>query len=772
MNIEKVAVIGAGVMGAGIAGHITNAGIPVFLLDIVPKDAKNRNLIAESAIGKLAKANPAPFMHKKNARLITPGNIEDHLHLLSDVDWVIEAVIENPEIKHSLYKKLDEVCSENTLISSNTSTLPLSLLTHGFSEHFQKRFMITHFFNPPRYMRLLELVSGPHTRSEMVEAISHFADIKLGKGCVNCKDTPGFIANRIGIYWILCGLIEAFKRGITVDEADAVMSAPMGIPKTGVFGLLDLVGLDLMPHIMKSMKHSIPGEDAFHQIDQIPDLVEQLIADGYTGRKGKGGFYRLNKLSGKRIKESIDLTSGEYHPSTRPKLDSVAAAKKEGLKTLFTFNDKTGEYAWQVMSNTLAYSASLIPEISENISDIDKAMRLGFNWKQGPFELLDEIGIIWFTEKLKKEGRPVPALLNSGKPMYKMEADQPFRLDLSDTYQAIASEEGVINLSRIKVRRPAVLANPSASLWDIGEGVACLEFHTKMNTLDMDVMELIQHSLVKVEKEFSALVIYNDGENFSAGANLGLLMTAIHEGNWSAVEELIRQGQQTYKALKYSPFPVVGAPSGLALGGGCEILLHCDAIQAHSELYIGLVETGVGIVPGWGGCKEYLRRCLQQPRRPGGPIPPVVKSFETIGMAKVSTSAFEAKDLLFLSRSDSITMNRDRLLADAKTKALSLARDYKPPEPDEYKLPGKTARILLSMATKAFRLTGKVTAYDVQVAQELAFVLSGGNSDITEPITEDTVLELERQAFMQLVKQPETLARLDHMLKTGKPLRN
>jgi 3-hydroxyacyl-CoA dehydrogenase len=768
MNIEKVAVIGAGVMGASIAAHISNAGIPVYLLDIIPENSASRSIIAEAAINKMLIAEPAPFMHKNNARLITPGNIEDHLQWLADADWIIEAVIEHPQIKKSLYQKLESVCRQDCLISSNTSTLPLSLLVEDMPDSFKERFMIAHFFNPPRYMRLLELVNGPQTRPELVAAISRFADIKLGKDCVSCKDTPGFIGNRIGIYWLQCGLLEAIALGLTVEQADAVMSA-FDIPKTGIFGLMDLVGLDLIPHILKSMKLALPPEDAFHQVNQLPDLVQNMIDEGYTGRKGKGGFYRLNE---ERVKESIDLNTGEYSRSEKPALDAIHKAKKAGFQAVFTCPDLTAFYAWRVMSKTLSYAASLVPEIADDIVAIDAAMREGYNWKCGPFELLDQIGVAWFVDKLRAENMTVPTLLAGKRPLYKASSGKLTFTGLSGNYLPVHRAEGVLLLSDVKLQNPAILNNPSASLWDIGDGVACLEFHSKMNTLDMETLTLIGQSIDKVDSEFSALVIHNEGENFSAGANLGLLMQAIHNSDWSAVEQLVIQGQQTYKALKYAPFPVVGAPSGLALGGGCEILLHCDAIQAHAELYIGLVETGVGLIPGWGGCKEYLRRWLALPKRPGGPIPPIVKAFETIGMGKVSKSAVEANELLFLAHSDGITMNKNRLLADAKEKVLSLGNNYITPQPCVYPMPGKTAKILLSMGIRAFHLLGKATDYDVEVSEKLAFVLSGGNSDITSPLTEDDMLALELEAFLALVKQPGTLARLEHMLKTGRPLRN
>lgn len=772
MNIQKVGVIGAGVMGASIAAHITNAGIPVYLLDIVPEGASNRNGIAENAVKKLLESDPAPFMDKNNARLITTGNIEDHLHWLADADWVIEAVVENPQIKQSLYQKLEAVCKADCLISSNTSTLPLALLVKDMPDSFKRRFMITHFFNPPRYMRLLELVSSPVTDPELVTAVGQFADIKLGKNCVACKDTPGFIGNRIGIYWLLYGLLDAIENGITVEQADAVMSAPFAIPKTGIFGLLDLVGLDLIPSILKGMKLALPPQDAFHEVNHLPDIVQKMIADGYTGRKGKGGFYRLNKVDGTRIKESINLVTGDYSKSEKADLSAIKDAQKASLQALLSHPVPVAQYVWRVLSHTIIYAASLVPEISDDITGIDAAMRDGYNWKFGPFELLDQIGVPWFVDKLKSENRPIPLLLASNSSMYSTSSGKLEFVDLAGQYYPVRRAEGVLLLSDIKQGSKPLLQNGSASLWDIGDGVACLEFHSKMNTLDMDSMAMINQSIATVSKDFKALVIHNDAENFSAGANLGLLMKAIHESDWPAVEQLINQGQQTYQRLKYAPFPVVAAPSGLALGGGCEILLHCDAVQAHAELYMGLVEVGVGLIPGWGGCKEYLRRCLSQPKRPGGPIPPIIKAFQTIGLASVSKSAFDAKELLYLGSGDSITMNKDRLLADAKTKALALSKDYAPPLPYLYAMPGKTAKVLMDMGIKAFRLIGKATEYDAVVSGQLAHVLSGGDCDLTQPLTENDILTLELEAFVALVKQQGTLDRLGYMLKTGKPLRN
>ncbi|MCU0734270.1 MAG: 3-hydroxyacyl-CoA dehydrogenase NAD-binding domain-containing protein [Methylotetracoccus sp.] len=771
-NIQRAAVIGAGVMGAGIAAHLANAGVPVQLLDIVPHDASDRNVIAETAIAKLLKAEPPALMRRSDAALITAGNVEDHLERLADVDWVVEAVIEDPAVKQAVFEKLDAVCRPDALISSNTSTLPLALLSRKMPEAFRRRFMITHFFNPPRYMRLLELVADPALQPELLKAIQQFADVRLGKTGVLCKDAPGFVANRIGTFWLQCGLLEAIELDLTVEEADAALSTPFGIPKTGIFGLYDLIGLELLPQVLAFLRRALPAADAFHRIDRIPPLIEKMIAAGQTGRKGKGGFYRWQREGERDFKESIDLHSGVYRRSEKPQLAVSPSATPEPVRAWLSGDDKTGRYAWRVMSRTLAYSAGLIPEIADDITVIDTTMRLGYNWTYGPFELLDRIGVEWFVGRLRAEGCEIPPLLQAGDPLYRIEAVQKLFRDPAGGYRPVRRPEGALSLADAKRQRPVLRENASASLWDIGNGVACLEFHSKMNALDMDTMTLIRQGIDLVGDRFCALVIYNEGTHFSAGANLSLLVQAIHAEDWDGIERMLCAGQTTYQALKYAPFPVVGAPSGLALGGGCEILLHCDAIQTHAELYAGLVETGVGLIPGWGGCKEYLRRQLEHKRRPGGPIPAMAKALETIGRATVSQSAFEAQERLFLARSDGITMNRDRVLADAKAKALSLCPNYAPPRPGAYALPGRTGWCAADLGIKTLRLVGKITAYDAEVARQLAYVLSGGGGDITHPLSEDDVLALEREAFHRLVRQPGTLQRLEHMLRTGKPLRN
>jgi len=773
-EIGSVAVIGAGVMGAGIAAHIANAGIPVKLLDIVPKDAQNRNAIAVGAIEKMLKADPAPFMHPRIASLITPGNIEDDLAGLADCDWIIEAVIERLDIKQDLYRKLDAVRKSGSIVSSNTSTIPLATLTRDLPETFAGDFLITHFFNPPRYMRLLEIVTSEKTRAEAAETIRAFADVKLGKSVVDCNDTPGFIANRIGTYWLQCAVVDAMDNGITIEEADAVIGRPMGIPNTGVFGLIDLVGLDLMPHVLNGLATALPQTDAFHAIYREPDLIKKMIADGYTGRKGKGGFYRLNTEGGGRVKEAVDLATGAYAPAARPKLKSVAAGNKKGLRAMVEYPDHTGQYGWRVISKTLAYAASLVPEIGDDIAGIDEAMRLGYNWRFGPFELIDKLGAGWFSTRLRAEGAAVPPILAAaeGASFYRTLNGQRQYLTLDGAYRDLQRPAGVVMLSDIKLRGKPVESNRSASLWNIGDGILCLEFHTKMNALGPGVLSMIRKAIEIIPGRYKGLVVYNESSNFSVGANIGLLWILALLRLSPLIRWVVGTGQETYKQLKYAPFPVVGAPSGMALGGGCEILLHCDAVQAHAETYTGLVEVGVGIIPGWGGCKELLTRWWKDANRPKGPMPVVTKAFETISLAKVAKSAVEARDYLFLLPDDGITMNRYRLLADAKARALALADGYTPPRPVEISLPGPSARVGLEMAVDGFRKRGLATAHDVNVSGALAIVLSGGDTDIVDTVTEDDLLALERRELTRLTRFPETIARVRHMLKTGRPLRN
>lgn len=760
-SIRKAAVIGAGTMGAAIAAQFANAGVPVLLLDIVKDGTPNRNALAEGAIAKMLKTDPAPFMSSRAAKLVTPGNLEDDLGQLSSCDWIVEAIIERLDLKQALYKKIDAVRKPGSAVSSNTSTIPLAKLTEGMPESFKRDFLITHFFNPPRYMRLLELVSGPETDAKLAQNVARFADLMLGKSVVSAKDSPGFIANRLGVFWLQTGVVEAMELGLTVEEADAIMSRPFGIPKTGIFGLIDLVGLDLMPHINASLAGSLPQSDAFHATNKDMPLIKTMIAEGNIGRKGKGGFYR----KGAKGREAIDLTSGAYRPVRK-----ASTPDGRDLRKLL----EGSAYAWRVMGPTLAYAASLLPEAADDVHAIDEAMRLGYNWKLGPFELIDKIGADWLAEKLAKDGMKVPALLDAarGQSFYKLDGAKRLYLGLDDAYHELHRPEGVLMLEDIKRATKPLLKNASASLWDIGDGVLCFELTSKSNSWDAQNLELLGKAIELVPQNHKALVIYNEGAHFSVGANLGLALFAANIAAWGEIEKLVANGQKIFKALKYAPFPSVAAPFGMALGGGCEIVLHAAAVQAHAETYIGLVECGVGLVPAWGGCSEMLARYQAAKTMPKGPMPAAAKVFEMVSTATVSKSAANAKELLFLREGDGITMNRYRLLADAKAKALAMVEGYAAPEPPTYQLPGEDGRVGFGMAVKEFRKKGLATAYDEVVAGELATVLSGGEADLIDRPSEADILALERGAFTRLIRKDGTLARIETMLSTGKPLRN
>jgi 3-hydroxyacyl-CoA dehydrogenase len=781
MEIRSAAVIGSGVMGSGIAAHIANAGVPVLLLDIVPDAARggnDRSVLARTAVERMLKADPAPFMTAKAARLVTPGNLEDDLPKLAEVDWIVEAVLEDPKVKHATYAKVDAHRKAGSVVSSNTSTIPLGNLVEGQTDAFRRDFCITHFFNPPRYMRLLEIVEGPETRADAVAALTRFCDVALGKGVVRCKDTPGFIANRIGTFWIQAAVNAAFEHGLTVEEADAVGGRPMGIPKTGVFGLMDLVGIDLMPLIAKSFERTLPEGDAYRRIYRQYDLIDRMIADGFTGRKGKGGFFRMEKgPDGSRTKLAVDLETGGYRPAEkRVTLESVEAGKK-GLRALVEHPDRGGRFARDVLFRTLAYAADLVPEIADDVVAVDEAMRLGYAWRRGPFEMIDQLGTAWFADALKAAGEPVPRMLGvaAGRPFYEVRDGRLFFLGTDGDYRPLERPDGVLLLSDVKRASKPVAKNGSAALWDIGDGVLCLEFTSKMNSIDPDIMAMLGKATGIIgdgKDRWKALVIHNEGDNFSVGANLGLALFAVNIGLWPQVEEMVAGGQQAYRALKFAPFPTVAAPSGMALGGACELLMHSSAVQAHAETYTGLVEVGVGVIPGWGGCKELLIR-LSEAKGPKGPMPTVSRAFQTIGTAQVAKSAAEAKEIGYLRPTDGITMNRDRLLFDAKRKALELAADYSPPEPRELRLPGAGGRAAMMLAVRDFRIQGKATPHDKVVSAALATVLSGGEgADLSKPVPEDAILEAERAEFMRLLRTPATLARVEHMLETGRPLRN
>jgi len=804
-EINRVAVIGSGVMGGGIAAQITNAGVPVLLLDVVPEGAEDRHILAKSAVAKMLKSDPAPFMHNKNAALITVGNIEDDIEKLGECDWIIEVVLEDLTVKHAVYKKIARYRKAGSIVTSNTSTIPLAKLTDGMDEAMARDFMITHFFNPPRYMRLLEIVKSDKTRADAVTTIESFADIRLGKGVVHCHDTPGFIANRILTFWIQKSVNAALDHKISVETVDAVMSKPIGVPKTGVFGLIDLVGVDLMPYLSKSLLATLPENDDYRKIYRDIPFITQMIMAGYNGRKGKGGFYRLSPdTKANKEKQAVDFTLDgfdeniSYRKADKPKSAAVVASRS-GLRALLESDDSAGRYAKEVLVHTLAYAASLVPQIADTVYDVDRAMQWGCNWKFGPFEMIDQLGTAWFVAELEKADMVIPEILEKigGGSFYKVEKGQKHYFGTDGQYHAIHRGEGVLLLEDIKLRSNAVFKTSSAALWDIDDGVLCLEFTGKMNALDEQVFEVINHAIKLIgdgQGDYKALVIYNEGAHFSAGANLGVAIFAMNIAMFAQIEEFVAGGQKAYMALKHAPFPVVSAPSGFAFGGGCEILLHSDHVQLHAETYTGLVEVGVGLIPGWGGCKELILRYQEKERKnyarhisqvdlkgekqlwfspENTPMGAVRKVFEIIGTATVAKSGQEAKEIYFRD-TDGVTMNRDRLLFDAKAKALALIDGYMPPEKrDDIRLPGPSGKMALDMAVADLVKSGRASPYDKIVCDSLARVLSGGDKgDWTHPMSDDDIIRLERAEFTKLVRNEGTMNRIEHMLSTGKPLRN
>ena len=776
-TIKKVAVIGSGVMGSGIAAHCANAGCEVLLLDIVDDESSDRSIIAKNAIKYMHKSNPEMLMQRKNSKLITPGNIDDDLHKLIDCDWVIEVIIENLDIKKKLYKKLAQNIGKDTILSSNTSTIPRSELITDMTTDLASRFLITHFFNPPRYLPLLEVVSSPEVNADVLDRFCTFADIDLGKRVTICNDSPGFIGNRLGIYFIQRAYKATIDHGLSIEQADAMLGRPIGLPKTAVFALMDLVGIDLIPHVTGSLISHLGENDPFHKIAGVgKDTITSMIDEGYTGRKGKGGFYRLNRENGKKIKEARSLITGEYKTAKRKAGFSSAKMGKRGIAEIMDCDDKGAEFVSDVLLDSLSYAAYIVPEVSEDIYAIDGAMKVGYNWKKGPFEMMDAIGPKSMVNRLKDSNKSVPpflALAAEKGMFYGIDSGEITRLSPNGEMVIIERNEDTLTVADLKRRGKPLKRNGSASIWDMGDQVLLVEYHTKMNAMDPMNMEMLLNAVDMAENEgWKGIVIGNDAANFCAGANLGLALFAANLAAWKDLDDFIGLGQDTYQTLKFSEVPIIAASAGLCLGGGAEVLMHCDAVQAHSESYVGLVEVGVGIIPAWGGCKEYLGRVKEFGLVSNGPMGAVMKAFEVIGTAQVAKSADQARTMGFLGPNDRITMNRDRLLSDAKKTLIELSKDYSPPEPRTYSLPGPSGKAALELAVNDLALSGKVTPHDIVVTNALAEILTGGDTDITDILEEDDILAMEKNAITTLAKNTDTLDRMQHMLETGKPLRN
>jgi 3-hydroxyacyl-CoA dehydrogenase len=811
-RIHKVAVLGAGTMGARIAAHFANAGVPSYLFDIVPPDADApmRNKIAAAGLDAAKKAKPAAFFDPSLAHLITIGNFEDDLKKLTDVDWIIEAVVENLDIKRELLKKVDAVRRPGTIITTNTSGLPVGRIAEGFPEDFRRCWFGTHFFNPPRYMRLLEIIPTAETDRRLIESVEWFADVRLGKGVVFAKDTPNFIANRIGTFSVMNVMRLMQEMDLTIEEVDALTGQAVGWPKSATFRTIDLVGLDILGNVVSNMA-KIGGDEAVHTT-VLPDFFKKMLERKWLGDKAKGGFYKKAKGSdGHEDRLALDWKTLEYHSRQKPKFPALEMAKNVDeigprLRMLLGLDgsgpqkgDKASAFLWSALCDLWNYSAHRVPEIADSIVEIDRAMRLGFNWELGPFELWDAAGVEGSVARMRKEGRAVPPnaekLLASGKKSWY--ADDPeipsgkaFWQLTNNHYAPVLVPSGVWSVTVAKKSSGVVKKNSGASLIDLGDGVGCIEFHSKMNSLGADIISLIAQTLKPhgLGDPFDAFVITNDATNFSVGANLMLLLMSVQEEEWDEVDLAIRQFQGMTQAIKFSPKPVVIAPFGMTLGGGAEITLHAPARQPHAELYIGLVEVGVGLLPGGGGCKEMLLRAidgaiaLRQGTRssPGGLAESVElletmkKAFETIATAKIATSAHEARGLGFLANSDGITMNRERVLADAKTRALELVRSgYEPPVPrNNIPSPGENILATLKMGVHLMRQGEYISDYELKLGHKIAEVLCGGNITPGTPITEQYMLDLEREAFKSLCGEKKTQERVQYTLKTGKTLRN
>ncbi len=740
MKINKVVVIGSGTMGSGIAAQLCNANVPVTLLDLTTE-------ISEKARERILKSRPPLLIDKSKINNINVGNINDNFNEVSEADWIVEAVVERIDIKHNIYEKIFKERKKGSIVSSNTSSIPIKVLSEKLSNEEKKDFCITHFFNPVRYMDLLEIVKNENNDLEQINSLKNFCEKDLGKGTLICNDTPGFLGNRIGVYAMQVAMTEAFKMKLTIEEADAVFGRPMGIPKTGVFGLYDLIGIDLMADVLKSFIKELPESDDFQVVAKEIPLVKKLIETGYTGRKGKGGFYRMNKTDGKKVLEGINLETGEYSLSHKFNLGS----EKMDIVNLINRKDKYGEYAWSVISKIIKYSSSLVPGITDKFNDIDEAMRLGFNWSKGPFEMLKEIGVKNFFERIDAfENNKFLEDLSKSK-------DENF-------YGERQQYTDLETLGKIKPRAIKLDKNNSAEIYRFND-FNIVEFTTKANALDYDSMDSLKNATDK------PLIIINEAMQFSAGVNLSYTMNFADKGDLKSIEKFVKYFQETCKHLKYSKFPVVSAPSGLALGGGFEVLCQSNFVASHTNIVVGLVETMVGLIPAGGGCKEMLYRWSQTDEAKNDPDYAPLKVFDIIGYAKTATSPIEAEPLKYLRPEDKKIMSRNSLLSVSK-EIIKNNNDFTPPTECTFKLSGKNVyEKMVRMLEKLYN-EKIILDHGMEVGKELAKVLSGGDTNLENTLSEDDLYKLELDAFMRLIETEKTQDRIKHTLKTGKPLVN
>ena len=740
MEIKKVVIIGSGTMGSGIAAHLCNANVPVTLLDLTTE-------ISTNARDRIFKSRPPLLIDKSKINNIKVGNISDDFDIVKEADWIVEAVVERIDIKHQIYDKIFKSRKDGAIVSSNTSSIPIKVLSQNLTNEQKKDFCITHFFNPVRYMGLLEIVKNENNDLEKINSLQKFCEIELGKGAIVCNDTPGFLGNRVGVYAMQIAMTEAFKMKLTVEEADAIFGRPMGIPKTGVFGLYDLIGIDLMADVLKSFIKELPKTDKFHEVAQEIPLIKKLIETGYTGRKGKGGFFRINKDGGAKILEALNLETGDYSPSKKIDIKS----EKVDLKKLINRNDKYGKYAWSVISKIIKYASSLVTEITDEFNDIDEAMRLGFNWSKGPFEMLEEIGVENFFSKIDNyDGNKFLENLAKSK-------NENF-------YGERQKYTKIETLGKVKRKAQSIDGNSSAQIYQFKD-YNIVEFTTKANALDYDSMDALKKATDK------PLIIINESMQFSAGVNLSYTMDFANKGDFKSIEKFIKYFQETCKELKYSKYPVISAPSGLTLGGGFEVLVQSNFVASHTNIVIGLVETIVGLIPAGGGCKEMLARWQNTEESKKDPHFAPLKVFDIIGYGKTATSPVEAEPLKYLKPEDKKIMNRNSLL-EASKQILDENRDFNSPSELVFNLPGESVRGEMYKVLDKLYNDKVIQDHGMEVAKELAYVLSGGDTSIDKQLSEDDLFKLELDAFMKLIETPKTQERIKHTLATGKPLVN
>ena len=740
MKIKNVVVIGSGTMGSGIAAHLCNANIPVTLLDL-------KTEISEKARERIHKSRPPLLIDKSKINNIKVGNISDNFDVVKDADWVVEAVVERIDVKHQIYEKIFKSRKDGAIVSSNTSSIPIKVLSEHLTDSEKKDFCITHFFNPVRYMGLLEIVKNENNDLNKINKLKEFCENELGKGAIICNDTPGFLGNRVGVYAMQIAMTEAFKMKLSVEEADAIFGRPMGIPKTGVFGLYDLIGIDLMADVLKSFIKELPDTDEFHEVAKEIPLVKKLIETGYTGRKGKGGFYRMNKTGATKVMEAINLETGSYSPSKKIDIKS----DKVDLNGLIDRKDKYGEYAWSVISKIIKYASSLVPGVTKEFNDIDEAMRLGFNWAKGPFEMLEEIGTKKFFEKVDDfSGNNFLENLSKRK-------NENF-------YGERQKYTNIETLGKVKKTALNLDGNDSAKIYRFSD-YNIVEFTTKANALDYDSMDALKKATDK------PLIIINESMQFSAGVNLTYTMQFADKKDFKSIEKFIKYFQETCKHLKYSKYPVVSAPSGLTLGGGFEVMVQSNFVAAHTNIVIGLVETIVGLIPAGGGCKEMLARWQDTDEAKNDPNFAPLKVFDIIGYGKTASSPIEAEPMKYLRPEDKKIMNRNSLLEVSK-KIILDNKNFNAPNELEFKLPGKAVRGEMDKILEKLYNEKIILEHGVEVAKELAHVLSGGDTTIDKTLSEDDLFKLELDAFMRLMETQKTQDRIKHTLATGKPLVN